>query len=78
MHSLKIRSRTHKVWLNIVRKNKMVAFLIPSVKSKEPLYKFVVSVDSIEKMTGIDFFPQLNDVVENELERKSDYKAWAF
>jgi endonuclease G len=56
----------------------MVAFLIPSVKSKEPLYKFVVAVDSIEKLTGIDFFPQLNDPIENDLERKSDYKAWAF
>jgi endonuclease G len=42
------------------------------------LYKFVVSVDSIEKMTGIDFFPQLDDTDEKELERKSDYKAWAF
>jgi hypothetical protein len=28
----------------------MVAFLMPGVKSKEPLYKFVVSVDAIEKM----------------------------
>jgi endonuclease G len=56
----------------------MVAFLMPSVKSKDPLYKFVVSVDSIEKMTGIDFFPQLPDNIENDLETKSDYKAWAF
>jgi endonuclease G len=66
------------LFCNYQGKNKMVAFLIPSVNSKEPLYKFVVSVDSIEKMTGIDFFPQLNDEVESELERKSDYKAWAF
>jgi endonuclease G len=56
----------------------MVAFLMPSVKSKEPLNAFVVFLDAIEKMTGIDFFPQLNDVIENDLERKSDYKAWAF
>jgi len=66
------------LYCNYQGKNKMVAFLIPSVKSKEPLYKFVVSVDSIEKMTGIDFFPQLDDTDEKELERKSDYKAWAF
>ncbi len=66
------------LYCNFKGKNKMVAFLMPSVKSKDPLYKFVVSVDAIEKMTGIDFFPQLNDSVENELERKSDYKAWAF
>jgi len=63
---------------NYKGKNKMIAFLIPSVKSKKPIYEFVVSVDSIEKMTGIDFFPQLNDVEENELERKNNYKAWAF
>jgi len=66
------------LYCNFKGKNKMVAFLMPSVKSKDPLYKFVVSVDSIEKMTGIDFFPQLPDNIENDLETKSDYKAWAF
>ena len=66
------------LYCNFKGKNKMVAFLMPSVKSKDPLYKFVVSVDSVEKMTGIDFFPQLNDAIEKELESKSDYKAWAF
>lgn len=66
------------LFCNYQGKNKMVAFLMPSVKSKEPIYKFVVSVDAIEKMTGIDFFPQLNDAIENDLERKCDYKAWAF
>jgi hypothetical protein len=29
---------------------------------------FVVSVDSIEKITGIDFFPK-DDTVENSLEK---------
>ena len=66
------------LYCNFKGKDKMVAFLMPSVKSKDPLYKFVVSVDSVEKMTGIDFFPQLNDAIEKELESKSDYKAWAF
>jgi endonuclease G len=66
------------LYCNYKGKNRMVAFLIPSVKSKESIYKFVVSVDSVEKMTGIDFFPQLNDAIEKELESKSDYKAWAF
>ena len=66
------------LFCNYKGKNKMIAFLMPSIKSKDPLYKFVVSVDSIEKSTGIDFFPQLDDDVENDLEQKSDYKAWAF
>lgn len=66
------------LFCNYKGKYKMVAFLLPSVKSQAPLSTFVVSVDAIEKMTGIDFFPQLNDAIENDLERKSDYKAWAF
>ncbi|MDD5148973.1 MAG: DNA/RNA non-specific endonuclease, partial [Flavobacterium sp.] len=39
---------------------------------------FVVSVDSLEKMTGIDFFPKLDDKIENSLEKSSDYKSWSF
>lgn len=57
---------------------RMIAFLVPSKKSDKPLYNFVVSVDSIEKITGIDFFPKLNDKIENSLEKNSDYKAWSF
>ncbi len=57
---------------------KMIAFLVPSKKSDKALYNFVVSVDSLEKMTGIDFFPKLNDRIENSLEKNSDYKSWSF
>ncbi len=57
---------------------KMIAFLVPNAKSNKPLYEFVVSVDRIEKMTGIDFFPKLDDKIENSLEKNSDYKAWSF
>jgi endonuclease G, mitochondrial len=57
---------------------KMIAFLLPSEDSSKPLYEFVVSVDEVEKMTGIDFFPSLPDDVENRLEKKSDYKDWSF
>ena len=51
---------------------------MPHKPSDLPLYKFVVSVDSIEKLTGIDFFPELDDTIENDLESKSDYKGWSF
>lgn len=59
-------------------KYKMIAFLVPNEKSDKPLYDFVVSVDSIEKMTGINFFPKLDDAVEDSLEKSSDYKSWSF
>ena len=57
---------------------KMIAFLMEHEKSNQPLYSFVVSVDTVERLTGIDFFPQLEDIVEDELEGASSYKNWSF
>jgi endonuclease G len=51
---------------------------MPHQNKNEPLYQYVVSVDTIEKITGINFFPQLEDAVEDKLEQESDYKKWAF
>lgn len=57
---------------------KMIAFLMPHKDSNQPLYKFVVSVDEIEELTGINFFAQLEDDIENKLEASSSYKGWSF
>lgn len=57
---------------------RMIAFLVPHKNSDKALYEFVVSVDDLEKMTGIDFFPQLEDSIENALEQKTTYKEWIF
>jgi len=57
---------------------KMIAFLVPHEDSERPLYEFVVTVDEVEKRTGIDFFPDLNDKTETILEKNSDYKSWSF
>ena len=34
-------------------------------------------VDFIEKLNWIDFFPNLNDKIENSLEKNSNYKTWS-
>lgn len=57
---------------------KMIAFLMPHKESDAPLYEYVVSVDTIETLTGIDFFPQLDDALERQLEASSSYKGWSF
>ncbi len=57
---------------------KVLAFLMPHVNSKQPLYNFVVSVDAVEELTGIDFFPELDDAIEARIEASSDYKQWRF
>jgi endonuclease G, mitochondrial len=63
---------------NNTGKTKMIAFLLPHQDSNKPLYDFVVSVDSIEALTGIDFFPEMEDSLENKLEASSSYKNWGF
>ena len=63
---------------NNTGKTKMIAFLMPHKNSSQPLYKFVVSVDAIEELTGIDFFAELEDSIENKLEASSSYKDWSF
>lgn len=55
---------------------KMIAFLIPNKKSDRPLYDYVIAVDELEKMTGIDFFHKLEDSIENKLEKRADYESW--
>ncbi len=57
---------------------KVLAFLMPHENSNKPLYNFVVSIDSLENLTGIDFFPELDDALENKLEASDSYKSWHF
>lgn len=57
---------------------KAIAFLIPHKDSNKPLYNFVVSIDELEQKTGIDFFSELPDKLENKLEASTNYKNWSF
>ncbi|WP_104735651.1 DNA/RNA non-specific endonuclease [Hanstruepera ponticola] len=57
---------------------KVLAFIMPHKNSDKPLYEFVVSVDEVEALTGIDFFPEMDDEIENIVESTINYKNWVF
>ena len=57
---------------------KVLAFLLPHKHSMRPLYEFVVSVDDVEKLTGIDFFKELDDTIEERIESSKEHKNWVF
>ena len=38
--------------------------------------KFLVSVDDVEKATGLDFMSELPDEIENVLEAKKPAEVW--
>ena len=46
----------------------MIGFIIPHRSSDQPLQVFAVSVDEVEKQTGLDFFSQLPNDLEDRLE----------
>ncbi|WP_296317850.1 DNA/RNA non-specific endonuclease [Winogradskyella sp. UBA3174] len=74
-----VPNQFYKVILDNTKGNiKVLAFLMDHKDSDLPLYEFVVSVDEVEDLTGINFFPELQDNIENKLEASSSYKSWSF
>ena len=55
---------------------KAIAFLMKNEHSELPLSHFVISIDSLEMISGIDFFPLLPDADENRLEKEKCYPCW--
>jgi endonuclease G len=56
---------------------KAIAFIIPNEVSNERLEHFATSIDKVEDITGIDFFPELmSNPMEESLEADYDVKLW--
>ena len=60
------------------RNQKMIAFLMANKKLDLPIEKYIVTVDEIENLTGIDFYHQLDDVLEEKLESTILKRQWFF
>lgn len=58
---------------------KSISFLIPHAISTEPLQSYAVSIDSLEKVTGINFFGNLlSPENEKALESGFELNKWKF
>ena len=58
---------------------KGIAFLFENKDyDKTALKSMAVSIDSVEKVTGIDFFPSLPDEQEKKMEAAVDLRGWSF
>ena len=53
-----------------------MAFLMPNKKCEERLSSYVISIDSLESLTGINFFPKIDNIQEAKIEKESDFDAW--
>lgn len=66
----------YKVILDLTPPMKMIGFIVPNKTSKCRIASFAASVDEVERITGYDFFSELEDELENRLEKEKDIEAW--
>ena len=57
---------------------KGIGFIMPNHWSQEPLQHYAVTIDSVEKLTGTDFFYQLPDDQEKVIESAIDLSKWSW
>lgn len=55
---------------------KGLAFIQANGKNENPTISYAVPIDSVEKITGIDFFVNLENSLENKLEAMRDPEDW--
>jgi endonuclease G len=65
----------YKIALDLTNKQ-AVAFIMPNKKCEYPTEHYAVSIDSLEKLTGRDFYPALPDSVESIVEAMNSAKPW--
>jgi endonuclease G, mitochondrial len=64
-----------KVALDLDNKQ-AIGFIMPNRECENPVMHYACSIDSIEKVTGIDFFANLPDDIENSLEASYTTTNW--
>lgn len=79
-NKVSVPKRFYKILLDLERpKEKAIGFIMPHGTLEEPLSSYAVTVDEIEEVTGIDFFPDLlNESEEEKLESSIDLNLWKF
>lgn len=79
MNQVAVPSYFYKAILNYTGPDiQAIGFILPNVGSKAELQAFAVSIDSLEQLTGLDFFPALPDLEEANLESRLCLPCWTW
>ena len=76
-HKVVVPDAFYKVVLSLTPP-KAIGFIYKNTSGNKPLDAYVNSVDQVERLTGIDFFPDLPDSVEQEVEAECEINDWEF
>lgn len=75
-HRVAVPDAFFKVILSLNKKPKAIGFIYKNNEGNNPLDAYVNSVDEVERITGIDFFPALPDDTERAVEASYNLKDW--
>ena len=53
-----------------------IGFVCENKASNNSLSQYATTVDAVEELTDIDFFPSLDDDIETAVEATADYNSW--
>lgn len=76
-HKVVVPDAFYKVVLSLTPP-KAIGFVYKNTSGNKPLDSYVNSVDQVERLAGIDFFPDLPDSVESRVEAECDISDWEF
>ena len=74
-----VPKRYYKVVLDYTDPDiKAIGFVLPNEKCENDIQDYVYSVDEVEDITGLDFYPALPDDIETIVESSADTSRWSF
>ena len=65
-----------KVVYDLTPPQKMIGFILPNKGSQNELFSFAVTVDHVEKITGLDFFKLVPKQKQEKLESTISVESW--
>lgn len=76
-HKVAVPDAFFKVVLALDTPNpQAIGFLYKNIPGHHNMQYYTRTVDEIEELTGLDFFYQLNDDLENVIENRYDFSKW--
>ncbi len=65
-----------KVILCLQGKPKAIGFVVKNNAGAKKKDQYINTIDDVERITGMDFFPSLPDEIENEVEAYANISCW--
>lgn len=76
INKVTVPGQFYKIVYDVTPPQKMIAFVLPNEASSRPLTDFVVTVDYVEELTGLDFFQLVPEPQQTRLESTITIGDW--